>query len=98
MHQEISGLCYALLLFCVTQSVINRYNKLSLLHLLLCGNDCMFFFTDSNHLYGCGWNKYKQLQDDAKEDYFSFTFLRDFSDEEVIQLKAGPWNSAVLCK
>lgn len=58
----------------------------------------VLFSTDNNHLYGCGWNKYKQLKNDAKKDYFGFTFLHDFSDEEVIQLEAGPWNSDVLCK
>lgn len=39
-----------------------------------------------------------QLKNDTKEEYYSFAFLYDFSNEEIIDLKAGPWNSAVICK
>lgn len=56
------------------------------------------FVSDNKYLFGCGWNKYKQLKNDSKQEYYAFTFLHDFSKEEVLELKTGPWNSAVLCK
>ncbi|XP_018573093.1 ultraviolet-B receptor UVR8 [Anoplophora glabripennis] len=63
-----------------------------------CGNRHTIVLLDNNHLFGCGWNKYKQLTGIDKENFHSFTYLHDFLGENVVALKCGPWNSVVLCK
>lgn len=55
-------------------------------------------FSDNKQLFGCGWNKYKQLNSNTEEEYYSFEHIHDFSREDVLEVKAGPWNSAILCR
>ncbi|XP_066141893.1 E3 ISG15--protein ligase HERC5 isoform X2 [Euwallacea fornicatus] len=51
---------------------------------------------ENGHLYGSGWNKYKQLKNENVKEYFCFTFIHDYSKENVDKVLCGPWNSAVL--
>ncbi|XP_044271959.1 ultraviolet-B receptor UVR8 isoform X2 [Tribolium madens] len=63
-----------------------------------CGNKHTVVLTDDGQLFGCGWNKYKQLKNDENEVFRKMIFLWDFSKEVVNRLKCGPWNTLVLCK
>ncbi|KAG5891569.1 hypothetical protein JTB14_015836 [Gonioctena quinquepunctata] len=63
-----------------------------------CGSRHTIVLLDNKHLYGCGWNKYKQLKNEHKENYYTFTYLHDFTDENVLDIVCGPWNTAVVCK
>lgn len=60
---------------------------------LSCGTKHTIVLLDNNGLYGCGWNKYKQLKNEEQENYYSFVFLYDFSSESVKDITCGPWNS-----
>ncbi|XP_023014291.2 RCC1 domain-containing protein 1 isoform X1 [Leptinotarsa decemlineata] len=62
-----------------------------------CGSRHTIAMLDNKHLYGSGWNKYKQLKNDEKENYSAFTYLHDFTDSDVLDIVCGPWNSAVIC-
>ncbi|KAJ8917839.1 hypothetical protein NQ315_010751 [Exocentrus adspersus] len=65
---------------------------------IACGGRHTIVLLDDNRLYGCGWNKYKQLNNQDQENVYTFTYIHDLSNEEVLQLKCGPWNSVILCK
>ncbi|KAH1009665.1 hypothetical protein HUJ04_001992 [Dendroctonus ponderosae] len=61
-----------------------------------CGTKHTIALLENNHLYGCGFNKYKQIKSEDREDYNEFTFIRDFSQENVDRILCGPWNSALI--
>ncbi|KAJ8982720.1 hypothetical protein NQ317_019511 [Molorchus minor] len=52
---------------------------------------------DNSHLYGSGWNRYKQLLNEDKENFYEFVFLHDYSAEKIVHLKCGSWNSILIC-
>ncbi|CAG9859344.1 unnamed protein product [Phyllotreta striolata] len=66
--------------------------------MVACGSRHTIILFDNNQLYGCGWNKYHQLNETDRENYHTLTHLHDFEDETVLGLHCGPWNSAVRCK
>lgn len=57
----------------------------------------IMIFADDNKLYGCGWNKYKQINNTNEENVAHMEFLYDFKDFNVNDLKCGPWSSLVVC-
>lgn len=57
----------------------------------------LLFLTDDKKLYGCGWNKYKQIDNSDEENIARMKYCHDFNDFRVIDLKCGPWSSLVLC-
>ncbi|CAH1170552.1 unnamed protein product [Phaedon cochleariae] len=63
-----------------------------------CGGRHTLALLDNNHLFGCGWNKYKQLKNLEDENISVFTYLHDFEQDEVVDIACGPWNSAVICR
>ncbi|RZC34127.1 RCC1 domain containing protein [Asbolus verrucosus] len=63
-----------------------------------CGSRHTVALSSDGILYGCGWNKYKQLKNDEKKVFYKMTRLGDFSKEVVKCVKCGPWNTVVLCK
>ncbi|CAH1962238.1 unnamed protein product [Acanthoscelides obtectus] len=62
-----------------------------------CGSRHTIILLDNNQLYGCGWNKYKQIKYCEQESFSTFLKMRSFEDNEIIDIKCGPWNSVVLC-
>ncbi|XP_050310232.1 RCC1 domain-containing protein 1 [Anthonomus grandis grandis] len=62
-----------------------------------CGSKHTVVLLDNNFLYGCGWNKYKQLKSDEKDEYYSFEFIADYGEDGVEKVICGPWNTAVMC-
>ncbi|XP_030749755.1 ultraviolet-B receptor UVR8 [Sitophilus oryzae] len=63
-----------------------------------CGYRHTIILLDNNHLYGSGWNKYKQLKKEEEENFHKFTFIHDFSNEVIEKILCGSWMSAVICK
>ncbi|KAK9892903.1 hypothetical protein WA026_022582 [Henosepilachna vigintioctopunctata] len=63
-----------------------------------CGKRHTICLLDTGELYGCGMNKYKQLKDEDCDIIETMTFLHDFSNENVKNLKCGPWNSIITCE
>lgn len=56
------------------------------------------FVTDSNQLYGCGWNKYKQILNEERESIFNFIFCYNLAGFVSSEIVCGPWNSVILCE
>lgn len=63
-----------------------------------CGSKHTIALLENGKIYGCGWNKYKQLHNTNQEDYYSFELMEDAPTENIEKIICGPWNSAVICK
>ncbi|GLV32783.1 uncharacterized protein CBL_00510 [Carabus blaptoides fortunei] len=62
-----------------------------------CGSKHTIALLENTKLYGCGFNKYYQLGiNNSDEDIYKMVFLHDFTGQQVIGIRCGPWNSAVL--
>nr|CAH7745531.1 unnamed protein product [Callosobruchus chinensis] len=62
-----------------------------------CGSRHTIVLLENKELYGCGWNKYRQLKNCEQESFSTFVKMRSFENEDIIDIKCGPWNSVVLC-
>lgn len=52
-------------------------------------------------MYGCGWNKYSQIKDNPdfnEENLHKMTFCYGCEEEEILDVKCGPWSSALICR
>nr|CAI5850903.1 unnamed protein product [Callosobruchus analis] len=62
-----------------------------------CGSRHTIALLENKEVYGCGWNKYRQIKNCEQELFNTFVKMRSFENEDIIDIKCGPWNSVVLC-
>ncbi|KAL1491001.1 hypothetical protein ABEB36_011663 [Hypothenemus hampei] len=65
-----------------------------------CGTKHTMVLLENGLLYGCGWNKYKQVNNTDQEEYHYFIKIEDFPYKEyfVDKIVCGPWNTGVVGK
>ncbi|VEN46761.1 unnamed protein product [Callosobruchus maculatus] len=62
-----------------------------------CGSRHTIVLLENKELYGCGWNKYSQIKNCKQESFNTFVKMQSFENEDIIDIKCGPWSSVVLC-
>lgn len=81
-----------------TPHVIDIEDNSSKVIKVACGKRHTIALLENGKLYGCGLNKYKQLLKENIDFIEKMTFLESFTDEIVLDIKCGPWNSIVCCQ